>query len=277
MTKPSRPTSNGRLACPGSSFRVDIARMMAKAPKQSGASGASAPPASMMSASPRTMARNAVADGDGARRAAHPVGGVGAGAAELDGDVAARRAGEDGEGERRVDRAWSLGEERVIVPLPVRHAAEGGAHHRAHPIGVLPGEVEPGVGEGHPGGRDGELGIPVQPARPPLLDVIGGHEVLHLAGDARLERGRVEPRDAADRRRASPESVPQPVDSQPDRGDGPDSRDHHPPCVAHAAPASTARRMPASVRDAIPWMNTGPMTHVAAGPPMTGQRGPVQS
>ena len=32
--------------------------MMAKAPKQSGASGASAPPASMTSASPRTMARN---------------------------------------------------------------------------------------------------------------------------------------------------------------------------------------------------------------------------
>ena len=104
ITKPSRPASNGRLACAGSSLRVDMARMMAKAPKQSGASGASAPPASMTSASPRTMARNAVADGDGARGAAHPVGGVGAGAAELDGDVAAGRAGEHGERERRIHR-----------------------------------------------------------------------------------------------------------------------------------------------------------------------------
>ena len=58
MTKPSRPASNGRLAWAGSSLRVDIARMIAKAPKQSGASGASAPPAIITSASPRTMARN---------------------------------------------------------------------------------------------------------------------------------------------------------------------------------------------------------------------------
>ena len=33
MTKPSRFRSNGRLALPGSSFRVDMARMMEKAPK----------------------------------------------------------------------------------------------------------------------------------------------------------------------------------------------------------------------------------------------------
>jgi hypothetical protein len=37
---------------------VDIARMMANAPKLRGASGASAPPASMTSASPRAIARN---------------------------------------------------------------------------------------------------------------------------------------------------------------------------------------------------------------------------
>ncbi len=38
-------------------MRVDIARMTAKAPKQSGASGASVPPLSMISASPRAMER----------------------------------------------------------------------------------------------------------------------------------------------------------------------------------------------------------------------------
>ena len=59
MTKPSRPASNGRRARPGSSLRVDMARMIAKAPKQSGASGASAPPANITSASSLAIARNA--------------------------------------------------------------------------------------------------------------------------------------------------------------------------------------------------------------------------
>ena len=58
MTKPSRPASNGRLAVEGSSFRADIARMIANAPKESGASGASAPPASITSASSRWIVRN---------------------------------------------------------------------------------------------------------------------------------------------------------------------------------------------------------------------------
>ena len=111
--------------------------MMAKAPKQSGASGASAPPAIMTSASPRTMARKpspmAMAPGG----AAHPVGGVGAGAAELDRDVAAGGAGEDGERQRGIHRARALGQEGVVVLLAVGHAAERGAHHGADPVGVL--------------------------------------------------------------------------------------------------------------------------------------------
>ena len=97
-----------------------------------------------------------------------------------------------------------------------------------------------------------------------------------LARDARLERGRIEPRDAADRRGPPAESLPQPLDTQPDRRDRADARDDHPPRVAHDA-VSTARRMPARVRDAIPCMNTGPITQAAARLPMRGQRGPVQS
>ncbi len=44
-------------------------------------------------------------DGDSPGSAAHAVGRVGTGKAELDGDVAAGGTGEDGQGERRVDSA----------------------------------------------------------------------------------------------------------------------------------------------------------------------------
>ena len=49
-----------RQAWAGSALRVDIARMIANAPKQSGANGASVPPASITSTSPRRMAFQAL-------------------------------------------------------------------------------------------------------------------------------------------------------------------------------------------------------------------------
>src|SRR2546430_11493789 len=52
MTNPSREASKGRDARAGSSLRVLIARMMLNAANVSGASGASAPPASITSARP---------------------------------------------------------------------------------------------------------------------------------------------------------------------------------------------------------------------------------
>src|SRR5213596_864117 len=59
MTKPSRLASKGRDARAGSSLRVLMARMMLNAANVSGASGASAPPASMMSARPSRTTWNA--------------------------------------------------------------------------------------------------------------------------------------------------------------------------------------------------------------------------
>ncbi len=56
MTKPSRSRSNGRLAVEGSSLRDERTRMRANAPKVSGASGASAPPASATSTEPSRTA-----------------------------------------------------------------------------------------------------------------------------------------------------------------------------------------------------------------------------
>jgi hypothetical protein len=53
--KPSRPSSNGRLAPAGSSLRVEMARIAANAPIVASKTGASQPPASMTSASPRRI------------------------------------------------------------------------------------------------------------------------------------------------------------------------------------------------------------------------------
>ena len=59
MTKPSRPASNGREACLGSSLRVLSAFMAAKPAMAVGCTAASVPPATMTSASPMTSVRHA--------------------------------------------------------------------------------------------------------------------------------------------------------------------------------------------------------------------------
>ena len=56
-TKPSRPVSQGRLAVAGSSFRVDRALADAKPPIASGVTVDSAPPQTIMSASPYSIIR----------------------------------------------------------------------------------------------------------------------------------------------------------------------------------------------------------------------------
>ena len=58
-TKPSRSLSKGRLASAGASLRVDKARSALKHAITSGVINASAPPAIMTSASPRSMIREA--------------------------------------------------------------------------------------------------------------------------------------------------------------------------------------------------------------------------
>src|SRR5207237_3712359 len=58
MMKPSRSLSNGRHAFPGSSLRVESARMAANPPTLIGVIAASDPPAIIASASPRRMISN---------------------------------------------------------------------------------------------------------------------------------------------------------------------------------------------------------------------------
>src|SRR5665213_2467772 len=59
MTKPSRWASKGREAEAGSSLRVLIARIKAKAPKAKGDKGHSTAPANMVVVSPRAIRRAA--------------------------------------------------------------------------------------------------------------------------------------------------------------------------------------------------------------------------
>src|SRR5690606_19833897 len=57
MTKPSRPVSQGRLAVAGSSLRVDSAFAEEKPPIANGVTVDSAPPQTIMSASPYSIMR----------------------------------------------------------------------------------------------------------------------------------------------------------------------------------------------------------------------------
>ena len=84
---------------------------------------------------------------------------------------------------RRIHVPHPAPEEIVVLALAVCHTAQRRAHHRADPVLVLPGQVQLGVGQGHAGGGDAELGIAVQPAGAAILDVIGRVEAVHLAGD----------------------------------------------------------------------------------------------
>src|SRR6202035_2095641 len=57
-TKPSRCASNGRLACPGSSLRVESAFIDANPPMPIGVIAASVPPQIIISAAPRSIILN---------------------------------------------------------------------------------------------------------------------------------------------------------------------------------------------------------------------------
>ena len=118
MTKPSRPWSNGRLACAGIVVAGGHGPDDGEGPKAEGASGASAPPATMTSASPRAMARNASPMAMAPEAQLIPLVEFGTGEAELDGDVAAGGAGEDREGQSGINRArTSPHEVPVLTPL----------------------------------------------------------------------------------------------------------------------------------------------------------------
>ncbi len=157
------------------------------------------------------------------------------------------------------------------IPIPPSAVA----HHDADAVAIFLAQIEFRVGQRHADRGDAELAEPVDPPRLPLLDMVGGVEVVHLRGDPGPERSRIEPGDFTHRRHTPPQPRPEALDADSDRRDGADPGDDDSPRVSHRS-ASTARARPASVRDAMPCTKIGPMTHSAAGTRISGHAGPSQ-
>ena len=218
-----------------------------------------------------------VSNGDRSRSAAHGVRRVRSREAELDGDVAARRPREDRESERRVDPARAVGAEGVDLRLGERDAPERRAHHCARPVGVPPPRrVEVGVGQSQPAARHGELREAVEAPGALRLQVVLGAEVGDLGGDPRAEWRRVEAGDLPYGGAPGREARPQSGRGCPDRRHGADPRDHYPALSVSHEPSANVL-IPPSVREAMPRMNTGPITSLAASAPTSGHAGPCHA
>src|SRR6185295_13151906 len=112
-------------------------------------------------------------------------------------------------------------------------AAQRRTHHRANLVPILFREVNAGVLERHPGRCHTEHRVAIEPTGPPLLDVIGGMEVINLSGDSRLEWCCIEAGDFTHRRAAALQAVPHGVHSNADGSDGTDSSNDDPSLIFH--------------------------------------------
>ena len=195
----------------------------------------------------------AVAHRDRARGAAHAVGRVRPVHAELDRDVAARRAAEDRERERRVHAAQPLVKEGAQLLLGESDAAQRRAHHHADPVAVLLREVHAGVLQRQLRGDDRQLREAVEAARVAARQVVLRAEVGDLRRHVAPERRRIEPGDGAHGGTAGPQSLGQRLGTGADGCDAADPGDHHPPLpVVHDTFLSACLATPASVRLAMP-------------------------
>src|SRR5690348_14405799 len=123
-------------------------------------------------------------------------------------------------------------------------------------------------------------------------------EIVDLGGVVTAEHRRVPPRDRPHSGAAGLKTLPQALASSADRTDDADPGDCDATlCCGHGyldgesltrerqiaadltqiGSASAILASPSSVRLAMPWTNTGPMTFVAAIPPTTGHGGPFQA
>jgi hypothetical protein len=174
------------------------------------------------------------AAGDPAGGLAEAVGARGAGAgdavvraaeAEAHGDLARAEVG-DGRGDevgRELRRA--AGAQGLVVVLDGLEAAHARAHDGAAAVthGVI---SEARVGPGHLRGGEGELGEAVGLADLLRVDPAQGVEALHLRGDARAVRRRVEAGDAIDPAATGAEGGPGGGEVEAEGGDEADARDH---------------------------------------------------
>ena len=208
MTKPSRSRSNGRLACSGSSLRVDSARIAAKPPTPIGVIAASEPPAIITSASLRRMISKAspmaCADAEQAVQVAEfgPLA-----LKRIETWPAARlmiEAGmKNGEMRRGPPSRSALCSRSMVLNPPMPDAMKT-------PTRVAMSSVtdEPGVVHRELRRRDGVLDEDVHLLDVFLVDELQRVEALDLAGDPRGELRRVEVRDRADPAAAGAERLP---------------------------------------------------------------------
>src|SRR4029077_19887910 len=163
-----------------------------------------------------------------------------------------------------IEPARAFRAEARYLRLGEGDAPERRAHHRAHLIAVFPRRVERRVGEREPRARHGQLGEPVEPLGSLGVQMVLRAKVGDFSGDPTAKRGRVEARDLANGGYASREPSPQPLDGGADRRHCADARDHDAPqSILHTrTPPSRSMTplIPANVRFAIPWTNTGPIT-----------------
>ena len=193
-----------------------------------------------------------VAHRDRPRGTAHRVGRVGAGEAELDRDVAARRAREHGERERGIEPARPRLQEAADLRLREGHPAQRRAHHRTDAVAVLAGGSELGVREREPRTGDGELREAVEPLGALRLEVVLGPEVGDLRRDAAPEGRGIEARHRAHGGAPCHEARPQPVRGGPDGRHGSHPRDDDAPTIPHSHPPPRMRSAECGVRNRTP-------------------------
>src|SRR5690349_20501417 len=111
------------------------------------------------------------------------------------------------------------------------HAAQRSPHGGADPIRVFLAEIQLGIGQSHAGCGDTELGKSVQSPCLALFQVIAGGEIRDLSRNPGLEHGRVESGDAAYRRTALEEALPQSLHAQSDGSDRAGTGDYDSPKI----------------------------------------------
>ena len=152
-----------------------MARMIANAPKQSGDSGASEPPASITSARAGANQIDGAADGDRRGGAGVAIGGRRPGDSQFDRDIARPGAVEDAERQHGIDAARPVRQKFRILLLGKADAAQRGAEADADPVAVLAAKIQAGIRDRHLRGGDRELRELVQPLQ--LLAVEIRHRI----------------------------------------------------------------------------------------------------
>ena len=187
---------------------------------------ASAPPASITSANPSWMMREA------SPMAPEPVAQavttvlLGPVAAEAHGDVPGGHVGDHHRNEQRADARGTALHHQLGLVLEGLHAADAAADQRAGALACQVFPADAAVLHGQLGGGQGQLHIAVKFFGFARLDV-GTEVVVHFSGDLCPEGAGVEMGDRTDAALAGPLRLGEGAGSQADRADRPQSGDDH--------------------------------------------------